>query len=179
MPRINRIRIANVSYGSKYILDQTINSFEGENVLINLSNGGGKSVLTQMFLQPILPLQKVHKRNVDSYLSTQGPTFAMIEWKLDNKMRDTYFLTGIVLHKTANDDNNERIKYFTFINEYQSANLFDISHIDFIINEEGFTKYKSYEYCLKTLREQEKDNSKIRVFNSYERKDYYQVLEEH
>ena len=179
MPKINRIRIANVSYGGKNILDQVINSYEGENILINLANGGGKSVLTQMFLQPILPLQKVHKRSVDSYLSTQGPTFAMIEWKLDNKLKDTYFLTGIVIHKVYVVDNNERIKYFTFVNEYQSANLFDLNNIDFIINEDGFVKYKSYDYCLKSLREQEKENSKVNVYSSDERKEYNEILEEH
>jgi energy-coupling factor transporter ATP-binding protein EcfA2 len=47
MPRINRIRIINFSYNndSRHILDETFNFHGGENALLNLANGGGKSVL--------------------------------------------------------------------------------------------------------------------------------------
>ena len=99
MPKINRVRIANVPYGGKYIVDQLINCYNGENVLLNLANGGGKSVLTQMIMQPIVPNVKIHKRKVETYLTTKEPTFVMIEWLLDNTLQNTYFLTGIVMNK--------------------------------------------------------------------------------
>ena len=51
MPRINRIRIINFSYNndSRHILDETFNFHGGENALLNLANGGGKSVLVQLY----------------------------------------------------------------------------------------------------------------------------------
>ena len=178
MPKINRVRIANVPYGGKYIVDQLINCYNGENVLLNLANGGGKSVLTQMIMQPIVPNVKIHKRKVETYLTTKEPTFVMIEWLLDNTLQNTYFLTGIVMNKTATEENNYRVKYFTFVNEYKSSNPFDIKNIDFITKENGTTKYKSYDYCLKKLREQEGSSSKIETFTIDEQKRYAQILEQ-
>ena len=178
MPKINRIRIANVPYSGKHIVDQLINCYDGQNVLLNLANGGGKSVLTQMIMQPIIPNVKIHKRKVESYLTSKEPTFVMIEWLLDNTNQPTYFLTGIVMNKTVTEENNFRVKYFTFINEYKSSNPYDIKNIEFITNENGLTKYKSYDYCLKTLRAQEGTLSKIETFSIDEQKRYAQILEQ-
>ena len=178
MPKINRIRIANVPYSGKHIVDQLINCYDGQNVLLNLANGGGKSVLTQMIMQPIIPNVKIHKRKVESYLTSKEPTFVMIEWLLDNTNQPTYFLTGIVMNKTVTEENNFRVKYFTFINEYKSSNQYDIKNIEFITNENGLTKYKSYDYCLKTLRAQEGTLSKIETFSIDEQKRYAQILEQ-
>lgn len=178
MPKINRIRIANVPYNGKYIVDQTIDTFSGENVLLNLANGCGKSVITQMMMQPIVPTTKIHKRKVESYLTSKEPTFIMIEWILDNTQKPTYFLTGIVMNKTTTEDNDYRIKYFTFVNEYQTADNFDIKNIDFISQDNNITTYKSYDYCLKELRSNESNNSKIQVFSRDEQKLYNEVLEQ-
>ena len=62
MPKINRIRIANIQYDKKVIKDLCIDCYRGENVLLNLANGGGKSVLVQLLQQPILPESKIHGR---------------------------------------------------------------------------------------------------------------------
>ena len=115
MPRINRIRISNEPYSGKHIVDQLINCYEGQNVLLNLANGGGKSVLTQMIMQPIIPNVKIHKRRVESYLTSKEPTFIMLEWLLDNTPTPTYFLTGIVMNRAITEENNYRVKYFTFV----------------------------------------------------------------
>ena len=178
MPKINRIRIANVPYSGKHIVDQLIECYNGENALLNLANGGGKSVLTQMIMQPIIPNVKIHKRKVESYLTSKEPTFVMIEWILDNTSIPTYFLTGIVMNKTITEENNYRVKFFTFINQYKQSNQHDIKNIDFIINEEGMTKYKSYDYCLSELREQEGAQSNIETFTIDEQKRYAQALEQ-
>lgn len=45
MPVINRIRIANINYDGKYIGDEIFDTYDGENTLLNLKNGSGKSVL--------------------------------------------------------------------------------------------------------------------------------------
>ncbi len=179
MPKINRIRIANVPYNGKFIADEMLDLYQGENLLINLANGSGKSVLTQMMLQPILPTVKLHQRKIESYLTSKEPTFVMIEWILDNTMIPTYLLTGIVMNKTVTEDNNTRVKYFTFINKYTSSNQFDIKNIDFISKEKGIMRYKSYDYCLKSLKEQVGSKSEIQVFSRDDASNYKEQLAEY
>ena len=179
MPKINRIRIANVPYNGKFIADEIIDLYQGENILINLANGSGKSVLTQMMMQPILPMVKLHQRKIESYLTSREPTFVMIEWILDNTSIPTYFLTGIVMNKAVTEDNNVRVKYFTFINKYSSSNNFDIKNIDFISKENGIIKYKSYDYCIKTLRSQIGSKSEIDVFTRDNLKEYREKIAEY
>ena len=179
MPKINRIRIANVPYNGKFIADEIIDLYQGENILINLANGSGKSVLTQMMMQPILPMVKLHQRKIESYLTSREPTFVMIEWILDNTSIPTYFLTGIVMNKAVTEDNNVRVKYFTFINKYSSSNNFDIKNIDFISKENGIIKYKSYDYCIKTLRSQISSRSEIDVFTRDNLKEYREKIAEY
>jgi len=178
MPRINRIRISNVPYSGKHIVDQLINCYDGQNVLLNLANGGGKSVLTQMIMQPIIPNVKIHKRRVESYLTSKEPTFIMLEWLLDNTPTPTYFLTGIVMNRAITEENNYRVKYFTFVNEYKASNAYDIKNIDFISNVDGMIKYKSYDYCLSELRKREGNQLQIETFTIDEQKGYSQILEE-
>ena len=76
MPSINRIRIINFSYNhdSRHIVDETFNFHGGENALLNLSNGGGKSVLVQLFLQVIVPMAKIQGRNIASF-SVKKPAY--------------------------------------------------------------------------------------------------------
>ena len=40
MPKMNRIRVANIQYDGKIIRDLHLNCYGGENVLLNLANGG-------------------------------------------------------------------------------------------------------------------------------------------
>ena len=61
MPQIRRIRIVNISYnnGKRLIPDELFdltdeNGSAGLNTLISLINGGGKSVLVQLMMQPYL-----------------------------------------------------------------------------------------------------------------------------
>ncbi len=96
MPRINRIRIVNFSYNndSRHILDETFNFHGGENALLNLANGGGKSVLVQLFLQPVAPGAKIQGRNIAGFFRKKKlPAYIMIEWKLDGA--GGYLLTGV------------------------------------------------------------------------------------
>ena len=56
MPRINRIRIINsltIMIRGTYSM-RPLTSMAGERSL-NLANGGGKSVLVQLFMQPVVP----------------------------------------------------------------------------------------------------------------------------
>ena len=86
MPKINRIRIINFSYNNdtREIPDETFRFYDGENALLNLSNGGGKTVLIQLFMQPILPDLKLQKRKMTDYFRrNSAPAYVLIEWLLD------------------------------------------------------------------------------------------------
>lgn len=135
MPMINRIRIVNFSYNNnnRHIIDECFNFYSGENALLSLANGGGKSVLVQAMLQPILPKASLLGRKFsDFFTGSRAPSYIMIEWKLEE---DTgHLLTGIaittrVTHSTNEDEQNTDIRYFTFTSFYESANAFDIRDI--------------------------------------------------
>lgn len=133
MPRINRIRIVNFSYNndSRHIIDETFNFHGGENALLNLANGGGKSVLVQLILQPVVPEVRIQGRHVaDFFRKAKLPAYVMIEWKLDGA--GGYLLTGIGIapaQTTGTDETRHRIRYFTFTSKYTSSNAFDVAHI--------------------------------------------------
>ena len=179
MPKLNRIRIANVSYDGKHIMDETYDTFGGENTLFNLANGSGKSVLVQMMLQPILPCQRIHERKIESYLSkTSSPTYIMLEWILDNIGKPVYFLSGIAMCSIAQDDETgARVKYFTFTHKYDGSNDYDIARTPLIGRVEGGYKYMPYEEAF-TLLKNVKDGS----LNCYARdksEAYQKNLQEH
>lgn len=177
MPKINRIRIANIQYDKKVIKDLFINCYKGENVLLNLANGGGKSVLVQLLQQPILPESKIHGREIHSYLSPDQASYILIEWKLDNSPKH-YLLTGIVMSKLYSSDDMNKTKYFTFLNDYQTSNEFDIRNIPFIQKEENAIIYKSYEAAMQMI----KDNrtlENLRLFGRSEQAEYRNKLSEY
>ena len=87
MPRINRIRIVNFSYNNdtRHIIDESFNFHGGVNALLNLANGGGKSVLVQLMLQVLVPGVKIQGRNISSFFRKKKLTaYIMIEWKLND-----------------------------------------------------------------------------------------------
>ena len=120
MPGINRIRIINFSFNNdkRHIIDETFEFYGGENALLSMENGGGKSVLVQMAMQPIIPMVKLQGRNVRGFFkSRKPPTYILLEWKLDDV--GGYLLTGICITsretqtRDAGDVGNT-IRYFTF-----------------------------------------------------------------
>lgn len=179
MPKINRIRIANIAYDGKYIIDEMYDTFNGENVLINLKNGSGKSVLVQLMLQTVNPCISIHGRKMESYLDSKRPSFIFVEWKLDNTPVPTYLLTGIVMIKTAlNENNTSRINYFTFVNRYIGGCDFDIKRIPFIIHEERSVAFESYSKCRDILRNNVKSGSDFDYFSYDNNNEYKAKLEE-
>ncbi|HYE10198.1 MAG TPA: hypothetical protein VEF53_08460 [Patescibacteria group bacterium] len=135
MPQINRIRIINFSYNNdkRHIIDEKFDFYKGENALWSLSNGGGKSVLVQLIMQPIIPMVKLQGRNIrDFFKKRKPPTYVLIEWKLDDM--GGYLLTGICIASREvqvreSQDVENSIKYYTFTSHYRDSNLFDIKHI--------------------------------------------------
>ncbi|MEA4901569.1 hypothetical protein [Desulfitobacterium sp.] len=181
MPKINRIRIANVSWEKRIILDELYDSYDGEDMLLNLANGGGKSVLVQMMLQPILPTRRIHKRKIDDYLSkTSAPSYIMIEWKLDNSEHSFYLLTGVAMCSIGqSDEQSSRTKYFTFLNYYDEANDYDIRRIPLIAHEEGGVIYTPYDKARELLRQANGESFQLRCFIRDESEAYKAALREY
>ena len=133
MPRINRIRIVNFSYNNdtRHIIDESFNFHGGENALLNLANGGGKSVLVQLMLQVLVPGVKIQGRNISSFFRKKKlPAYIMIEWKLDG--RGGYLLTGIGIaaaEAAEQEGVRPRVRYFNFTSKYTGANAYDITSI--------------------------------------------------
>lgn len=186
MPTLNRIRIANVSYDHKYIVDELYDTYGGANTLLNLANGSGKSVLVQMMLQPILPCKSIHGRKLESYLTRGGaPTYLMLEWKLDRTARPAYFLTGIVMGFSRPNENDDvaQVKYFTFTHQYQEGNALDIRQIPLVFHNAGEhgkgVVYRPYEDARQFVQEQERSHLEFRSFAKDKKKNYYDALREH
>lgn len=132
MPKISKARIVNFMYndGNRLIADELFD-FSNEkdddalNVLINLENGGGKSVLVQLLMQPVNPRAKVGSRKIESYfhkLSDHG--FVVLEWIKDNSSEK--LLTGIAMAAREIASTDEEMsggmgmKYYTFYANYTS-----------------------------------------------------------
>jgi hypothetical protein len=177
VPKLNRVRIANFSFGARHITDELFNFYDGENVLLNLANGGGKSVVVQAMLQPVLPCEVIHKRHVESYVAgNKSPIFIMLEWKLDNTVHPKYLMTGIVLSRTdSGDDNSGKVRYFTFAGEYAQANDYDIKNIPLVSHNGREVSYLSHDAAANVIKEAEK-KGKLQYFHSENKKKYYDLL---
>ena len=78
MSKISRIRILNLNYNNNTIkIDDETFDLGGQNTLISLRNGGGKSVLVQMIVS--LFVNRTYRdfgdRPFKSYFTTNRPTF--------------------------------------------------------------------------------------------------------
>lgn len=186
MPILNRIRIANVSYDHKYIVDELYDTYNGANTLLNLANGSGKSVLVQMMLQPILPCRSIHGRKIDSYLThSSAPTYLMLEWKLDRTVRPTYFMTGIAMgfSRPSDGEDTAQVKYFTFTHQYTEGNPLDISRIPLVSHNQGENGkgvvYLPYEEARQFVQKQEQEHLEFKSYAKDKKKNYQDSLREH
>ena len=160
MPNINRIRIINFSYNhdSRHIVDETFNFHGGEDALLNLANGGGKSVLVQLFLQVIVPGAKIQGRNIASFFRKKSqPTYIMIEWKLDGG--GGYLLTGIGMtsaEAVEGEGAKPRVRFFNFTSKYSAANPYDIMNIPIANRNGGVLELKPFREARKLLADKER-----------------------
>ncbi len=177
MPTINRIRILNFSYNNntRHILDESFNFHGGENVLLNLANGGGKSVLVQLFLQPVVPGIKIQGRRISGFFHRQKqPTFILLEWKLDEG--GGYLLTGMALipaEAAGGEEGKGKIRYFTFTCKYNGGNAFDIEHIPLAEKQGNLLHLLSFREARDLMREkQQKDPYLFAYFPEEDGADY-------
>lgn len=180
MPHINRIRVNNVKYnfGTQSYEDFLLKPF-GRNMLYDLANGGGKSVLMLLMLQNVLPNCSLDEKQPVEKLFRTGDgsqtIHSLIEWKLDDcDVVDgfRYMTTGFCARKAQNAEEERRetasIEYFNYCIFYRQYNDNDIRNLPLVKNKEKIT----YSGLRRYLKELERDNSLIvRVFD---RKGEYQ-----
>lgn len=150
MPQISKIRIVNFNYndGKRLIADElydlaSAQQDDARNVLINLANGGGKSVLVQLMMQPIIPKAKVAGRRIESFFTKPSDhCFVLLEWLKDNSTEK--LLTGIAIAtgvSSAAEDESSRgisIKYYTFYSNYSGYTTpYDIVNMPLSKKENG------------------------------------------
>ncbi len=173
MPQISKIRIVNFNYndGNRFIPDELYDlsapeSGEALNTLFNLNNGGGKTVLVQLMMQPVHPKAMAGGRRIEDYFSRAGDhSYILLEWNLD-RSKDK-LLTGISIaaSSSASTEENQRgnsVKYYTFTAQYDRYSAYSISSLDLSNNENGNFVPARFEY----VREKAKSSRGVLTYYS-------------
>ncbi len=170
MPLINRFRIVNFRYDDdkKYIANE-IYEFDGKSALINLENGGGKSIILQLALQVVLPNTSMGSRNFSDYFKVgSSPAHVMIEWKLDGTRAD-YLLTGICISKNA-----DGLRFFTYTHTYTLPHDLDIKGLEAANRDKQVVGFSEYHNYLKRLATEMRQN--INIYSRDRQKEYRDKL---
>lgn len=157
MPQISKIRIVNCNYndGKRLIPDElydlaSAESGEALNSLFNLNNGGGKTVLVQLMMQPVNPKAMAGGRHIEDYFVRPGDhAYILIEWNKDNSKEK--LLTGIAIaaSQSISDDTTRgnTIRYYTFKTEYtEEGSPYSIAALELSKNENGRFVPESFDY---------------------------------
>lgn len=169
MSRINVVRFVNLKYDHNTIIisDETFR-MNGQNTLLSLHNGGGKSVMVQMLMAPFCHKgkRKMKDRRFEDYFRGSSPSFIMVEWALDYDAG--YVLTGMMVRENQNvsDDNENELEMYNFISEYREQSVCDIDHIDIVRKGDKGEILRSFSDCRKTFEELKKDRKY--KFNYYD-----------
>lgn len=185
MPKIGKIRFINFTYNdNRHIYDQTFDFYNGEDTLLNLQNGGGKTVLVQMMMQPIIPNQKLKDRLFKSYfMNAKAPVYIMLEWILEGSSKRV--LTGIGIKRVQGksiEDEATSLRLVTFISEYMGGSNYDIKNIPLTYEEKGIIKLVDFDKVLKTFSDAEKEGNNIWLYRlnmSDDKKEYARRLSEY
>lgn len=183
MPAIRKIRIVNFRFndGAKLIPDEIFctENAEGKPIdtLLNLDNGGGKSVIVQLLLQPVCPKAKVQNRNISDYFQKgTDHAFVLIEWALDGSSNS--LLTGIALaaSTTADDENESKtVRYYTFMHDYtRTGDKLDLINLPLTERTGSHIRPMSFDDLRKYLQ-----NKKVEYYPSDSLRRYQKHLEEY
>ena len=198
MPQLARVRIVNFQYnnGKRLIPDELYDFSDAQgnacaNTLIALINGGGKSVLVQLMLQPILPEAKVSKRRIaDFFTSASCHCFIVLEWLLDNSPMK--LITGISMAasntadlsagKLADDDSpgkrGHSVRYYTFCANYTNDSApCAIASLPLSYNANGLFQAAEYEYIRKLKNKGSMGD--LRCYSSKDNAEWKKKLEEY
>ena len=186
MPQITKLRIVNFQYneGKRLIADELYHFSSGNqsasDVLINLANGGGKSVLVQLMMQPVIPKAKVAGRRIESFFTKASDhCYVVLEWALDHSpMR---LMTGIAMSASdmSGDQEAERgfqIKYYTFLSTYQiGKSTCDIVNLPLSQRENG----RFIPAAFDDIRNLAKRSNELERFASEDKKKWWDRLSQY
>ncbi|GAB6063842.1 hypothetical protein [Deferrisoma palaeochoriense] len=117
MSRIHRIRVVNVGHEDAYYPDLVL-EFGGEDTLVCLANGGGKTTLLHHVLQVVRPGAQIDRRRIADYFGGRRRTVHVaIEFLLDEKagalLKDDppLLLAGVCFENRADGDGLDRLTY--------------------------------------------------------------------
>lgn len=187
MSKINKLRFVNLNYNHNTMkIDDETFYLDGQDTMLNLRNGGGKSVLVQMVMAPLVNkrYRALKDRTFESYFTTNTPTYIMIEWILDDGAG--YLLTGMMVRKKdvlSDEDSKDKLDIINFIHEYKEKNEYDIKRIPIVEINNRNKIVKSF-LNSKKLFEELKKNKEVR-FNYYDMnnpvttKNYFEKLQEY
>ena len=151
MSKINSFRAINLNYNNNAITieDETF-YFDGESTLLSLQNGGGKSVLVQMMIAPLVRkrYRDTPDRDFTSFFTTNRPTFILTEWVLDGEAG--YVMVGMMVRRkqaSGEEDSRDELDMVNFIYEYKESNIFDIHNIPVIELNGRVKKLKGFNAC--------------------------------
>ena len=145
MPKLSKFRVVNLIYNdTRHIYDETFDFNEGDNAMMLLANGGGKTVLTQMMLQPVIPKTDLKTRKfADYFKNNHRPTVLMSEWKLDSE--GGTLLTGLVVKnrirkKRGGEEDRETLDIHAFTIQYHYHETWNIDNIPIINRDDSGRK---------------------------------------
>lgn len=186
MPQITKLRIVNFQYneGKRLIADELYHFSSGNqsasDVLINLANGGGKSVLVQLIMQPVIPRAKVAGRRIESFFTKAADhCYVVLEWALDHSPMK--LMTGIAMSASdmAGDQDAERgfqIKYYTFLSTYQiGQSSCDIVNLPLSRRENG----RFIPAAFDDIRNLAKRSTELERFSSEDKKKWWDRLSQY
>ena len=174
MSNFNYLRISNLNYNNNTSrIDDQIFFLNGENTMLNLRNGGGKTVIIQMMMAPFVrrKYRDLNERRFDSYFTSKSPTYILVEWNLEDGAG--YLLTGMMVRKkesSSDDDSRDKLDIINFVYEYKSRNKYDIKSIPIIESDGKSKKIKSFINSKKLFEELKKNNDYD--FNYYDMNNY-------
>lgn len=173
LPAISKIRFTNVIYenGTKRFNDD-IFDFDGENGVILLENGGGKTVFIQTAIQAILPHTDLGERKIRDTLSLEGgASHIAIEWILNDKPR-RYAVTAVTLFLTPTGLNSLRYVY-----DYSSDDEDAIDNLPFVMkNQAGDVRPVSRQEIQEYYQYMQNHKLNAHTFNTI--KDFHYYIEE-
>jgi hypothetical protein len=171
MPRLNRIRIHNIHFDSggqaRYFHD-TLFEPRGDNSLLLMANGGGKTLLLHLITQVVLPNVRLQERRITRLLEREKFTgHVLVEWQLDGDLPE-YLLTGFCFAENLGSANRE-MDYFTYLHHYGgSEDAWNIREIALADEKDRNFNFKQLLDYLAT--------GPVTTYASYRMKDYQRRL---
>ncbi len=177
MPAISKVRFTNVVYdnGNKRYIDTTFR-FDGQNGILLLENGAGKTVFVQTLIQAVLPHEQVANRRIQDTLQlSNNIAHIAVEWILEEQPKRRYAVTAVSLFMNSNN----KLASQRFAMEYAGGD-FALNKIPFVQEDGGRKRAASKEEIAAWCRGQAEHNMLAKYFSENDTlQSYYRYLEDH